>query len=303
MSKTQILGNVNSERLEDLVSMVHDLDRFYEFLEEGKDMVIVERRLDYLQRFIDKIPMKLLPEGTESVPLPSHTLSYQANNGEIKQTHIPVRDGTLFGRLFAYSRLKGRDNIVEKITRVNAKINGFNLNLEDPEHSKRLRTSDVYGFTFVTPDEKSCYELKSRVEGNEHLEVLWEKDTLNHIRDKYRAIHQLCFWHNGTPAMDQTKISVHYETLDAFKTNKKGTKNNPGLAHKAYTQWKLQQKHHQGNYQIIVVEGDEFTAPPAQIDNGYARYTVIPGKQTEEGLYVPKPKELVLPGGSLEGSL
>lgn len=302
MSEPQILGNVNAARLDDLVGKVEDLDRFYEFLEPGKDIVIVERRLDYLQRFIEEIPMKLLPEGTTSEPIPPQTSSQQKDNGEFKRIYFQKNGkGSIFSRLIACSRLKARDNITEKLTRINAKVNGTNL--EEHKHPGRRDINDVYGFAFVTFDEESCYELKSRVESNKHLEKISEKDTLGGDVNDYRAIHQAFFWHNGSPEMDQIKISVHYETLESFKTNKAGTDENPGLAHKAYTKWKLQQPHHQGNYQIVIIESDEFVAPPVQIDNGFATYTLIPGEQTESGLYVPKTKESVLPGGSLARNL
>jgi len=276
----KILSNVNKRRAKVLNDYIDDLN----VPQEGKELIIVERRLDYLEKAADQMFGLLKPtEFTSTVISPKNDSSKEYThhicNDELRICYSPIREtrGTQHigyvddPLILFYIRLKGRDNYTEKLTRLNAKLG----TLENPKAPGKLIAEDLYGFYMVSPNKSCCYFLRDFVGESHALFPLREiTDHLNRAKKTgYSALHQAYYWDDGIPDMEDLIFKAHFAPVKCYRDNEIGCPKNPGAEHKKYVEHRLKKPHDQGNYQIVLVEGQEGIVK--EIDNGFAKYHLV----------------------------
>lgn len=296
----KIIANVNEVRRDQLVSQVENVERVYPgFLDPKKDLVLIERKLEYLKKATQEVLRLLgLNEGSYHVSPPQYSdnQAYYNCNEEKRFMYTPIngsgthqpQDLVLF-----LSRLKGRDSHTEKLTRYNAKHG----TLENPNCPGRISVEDGNGFMVVSSSLEGCDALKTKIDQSQTMKPFGPMEDYFRVIMKnsgYNAIHQSYLWENGVPEMNQMIFELQYGILSSFAESKFGNPENPGLEHRRYRQDQLSKPHDQGNYQIIIIEGDEIVKPML-VEHQFAKYALIPG---EDELL----RESILPDGSSEES-
>jgi hypothetical protein len=279
----KIYSNIPLPALNDWLLRLEKLDKRSKFLVPLKSLVVI----DLNQRYLDNVLMGLFPDiisydGKEKIK--SHDYEHHT-----KDYFVDVYQKTNNPSIqMIYGRVKGRDSLAEKLTRKNAEKGTMGSDedyacLLDIAVFFHVEVSDVYSFTIVAPDEKTCYELEEKLQNDSKLSLCDRVDFLEKPNERgYSALHNQFFW-NGVGMPAGMVIDVHLETIEGFHRHQNI---NLGLAkapsecdRRCYTnETKVGRSHEQEPYQIVILEKNGGTVRESRvptIDNGFAKYSIV----------------------------
>lgn len=147
-------------------------------------------------------------------------------------------------------RLKGRDSIVEKLTRIYAKERRMESRII-PGH---ISVEDIIGFRLVCATAEGCREAREIFSGIPKLQRMHTEDFLETPKESgYRAIHDTFRGQGRRLNSRGTVVKVHYVPATDFHYQH-GHPNEAARSRNCYMDCKLSGPHEQGNYLILVVE-------------------------------------------------
>lgn len=172
-------------------------------------------------------------------------------------------------------RLKGRDSIVEKLTRIYSQ----ERRMESQVISGHISVEDIIGFRLVCTTEKDCQKAREIFAGVPPLQRIQTEDFLTKPRESgYRAIHDTFRWQGRRLNSRGTVVKVHYVPVTDFH-QQHGHPNDAARSRNCYMDCKLSAPHEQGNHLILVVEKGriEKAEPTMQfINNGkFGKYFLM----------------------------
>ncbi len=172
-------------------------------------------------------------------------------------------------------RLKGRDSIVEKLTRIYAQ----ERRMESQVISGHISVEDIIGFRLVCATEEDCQKAREIFAGIPSLQRINTEDFLAKPRESgYRAIHDTFRWQGRRLNSRGTVVKVHYVPAADFHYQH-GHPNEAARSRNCYMDCKLSGPHEQGDHLILIVEKKkaENAGPAVQfIDNGnFGKYFLM----------------------------
>lgn len=172
-------------------------------------------------------------------------------------------------------RLKGRDSIVEKLTRIYAQ----ERRMESQVISGHISVEDIIGFRLVCATEEDCQKAREIFAGIPPLQRINTEDFLAKPKESgYRAIHDTFRWQGRRLNSRGTVVKVHYVPVADFHYQH-GHPNEAARSRNCYMDCKLSAPHEQGDHLILMVEKKkaENVGPAVQfIDNGnFGKYFLM----------------------------
>ncbi len=251
----EVYSNIPLSELERKLGTLEKLNQGT-LLKPDKNLVIVDLNRNHLGHVLSELfPDVVSPDKKEIVPTEEYT--HHTQNYFVDVYRTPP--GNLID--LVYGRTKGRDSVIEKLTRKFSE-NGTMGYSDSKEYSFHIDVLDIYAFTLVASDEKACYRLEEQLCQNPLLGFINKDDYLAEgIKD--HSIHFFFTW-QGEDMPKNTIIEIHLETRDDFYGNRNidysigGGKNKPSKSTKrnrlVYDLGKLEKPHNQGENQIILLE-------------------------------------------------
>lgn len=288
----RVFSNVPVVRLSQLWPLVEEANRTEQepFLQPGQNYVVVDLNRFHLQGMLERITADALREFTcgglaerfvheerKARRYPHHTTDtvvhyYQAQNGDGEP------DVTVI-----YGRVKNRDSLTEKVTRLFAE-NG-QVHNQWVDHSlggerRHVGVDDCYGVTFVCRNDELAYAVQERLHKVPYLVPLISRDFITQPKPSgYRALHDKFVFVDGVKDAYGLLLETHIETKDDALQNREGDGNGSGRDHHSYSWRKLRETPHStGNNQIIIFEKnghDHEELIPVQLKNRFTEYVLI----------------------------
>ncbi len=287
----KVFSNVPVDRLKPLWQRVEDADRHAPFLQPGKNIVVVDLNRFHLAGMLERIAADALREYTIGSLAEQFTTEQQLGTGYPHHTtptvvhfyHPRDRDGQPAISLI-YSRVKQRDSLTEKVTRLFAERQRIHSLLVDQRlggERHHIDTDDPYAVTFVCDGEDTLYAVHRQLRRAPYLVPLTPpKDYIKQPKSTgYRAVHDKLLFVDGVEGAYGLVLDVHLETVADHRRNKEGDDQDSGRRHYAYSWRKLRSSpHEQGPNQIIIFEKnghDHEEVIPVQLHNPFVDYTLI----------------------------
>lgn len=287
----RVFSNVPVDRLQPLWRRVEDADRQSPFLQPKKNMLVVDLNRFHLEGMLERIAADALREYTKGSLAEQFTPEQQPGTSYPHHTtptvvnfyHPRDRDGQPAISLI-YSRVKQRDSLTEKVTRLFAMKQRVNSQLVDEllgKEGHHLEVDDCYGATFVCQNEETLYAAHRQLRQAPYLVPLAPpKDYVQQPKPTgYRAVHDKFLFVDGVEGAYGLVLEVHLETVADHRRNKEGDGQESGRSHYAYSWSKLKRSpHQQGPNQIIIFEKnghDHEELIPVQLHNPFVDYTLI----------------------------
>lgn len=274
--RVELVSNMNSLRTGQIMDLIEGANRNLNFLEAGKQTILVERNHDYL----DEILEKMLPH-----LCPNHIVSHQNHH----LPHYVVRDGKveIYRNLdtepavtLVKARVKHPDSIAEKVPR---KSRAYGRTSERHDRYK-LMVGDIIGLEVVVKDKEHVPQVTQDILRMPFLDL--EKYESHRKNNGYTSDHMNLVYENGNPEMKGLEIEVQVTDLKSHKASIE----DPMQGHEtSYGRDKLYSDHHLDGQLIIIgnsVEVPERCRPRrsgdvlvAEVNHQFKPYTIIVPKQ------------------------
>jgi ppGpp synthetase/RelA/SpoT-type nucleotidyltranferase len=270
--RVELVSNMNGLRTGQLMDMIARANRRLDFLEAGKQVILVERNHDYL----DEILAKVLPE-----ICPNHLLDHQDHH----LPHYVVRDGRVevYKNLdyesqvaLVRARVKHPDSIGEKVPR-KAELFG---RVSERHDKYKLMVGDIIGLEVVARNKELVPEVTKQILEMPFLKL--EHFEQHRKNNGYTSDHLNLVYENGNPEMKGLEIEVQVTDLQSHLASI----NDPLQGHEtSYGAEKLSSRHHLDGQLIIIGNSVEVPAEcgprmadgllVAEVKHPFKPYTII----------------------------
>ncbi len=263
----KVFSNIPVDRLRPLWQRVEDADRQSPFLQPEKNMLVVDLNRFHLEGMLERIAADALHEYTQGslsehfIPEQRPGISYPHHTTPTVVNFYRSQDhGEQPAISLIYSRVKQRDSLTEKVTRLFAAKQRVNSPLVDEllgKESHHIDADDCYAVTFVCDSESTLYAVHRQLRQVSYLVPLTQpKDYIRQPKSTgYRAVHDKLLFVDGVEGAYGLLLDVHLETVADHQRNKEGDNQDSGRSHYAYSWSKLRTSpHQQGPNQIIIFE-------------------------------------------------